>query len=129
VTDEKFIVAKYRLGLALLAGTGLTAFVALLLNVPSFPVTLLASFLLVPGGIVGALVFKSQGLGSPLPILIANALLYSAVDYSAIHFWLRLDVQGETSDRCDCNPGDASGNLGMRAISESALAAGNEGTD
>jgi hypothetical protein len=80
-------VLRYRLILAALCGVGFTALVALLLNVPA--VAMLALVLLTPGGILGAVLVRSQGLGSPSLVLAANAIIYSAVVCVAFHFWLR----------------------------------------
>jgi hypothetical protein len=86
-------VLKYRLTLALLFGIGFTALIALLLNAPLFAATILGSLLLTPGGILASLFFRSQDLGSPLAVLAVNSIIYSAMAYVAVRFWLHLDIR------------------------------------
>lgn len=82
----------YRLILALLLGVGFAALSALLINIPSPGIEYLASLLMTPGGIVASLLERSQGLGSPLAVLAANALIYSTLASVAFRFWIRLDA-------------------------------------
>ncbi len=70
-----------RVFLAGLAGTGFTSLLALLLNVPLQPILYPAFLLLAPGGIVGSVLLKVSRLSSPVPALVLNAALYSAVAY------------------------------------------------
>jgi hypothetical protein len=82
----------YRVILALLCGIGFAALSALLINVPSFATVFLASLLLTPGGILASLVFRSQGLGSPVVLLALNAIIYSVIAFVAFRFWVRFDL-------------------------------------
>src|SRR5258708_3196278 len=85
---------KYRLILSLLAGFGFVGLITLLLNLPFLPVSLGVSIFLMPGGLLGSLYSRSDGLGSPLILMAANALLYSAIAYTAFAWWLRgIDVR------------------------------------
>jgi len=86
--------------LALLFGVGFAALSALLINIPisrlpdipSSGIAYLALLLLTPGGIVASLLVRSQGLGSPLALLAANAFIYSLIAFVALRFWIRLDA-------------------------------------
>jgi hypothetical protein len=70
-----------RLFLAGVAGIGFTSLLALLLNVLSQSILYLAALLLFPGGIVESVLFRFSWLGSPVPILVINSVIYSAVAY------------------------------------------------
>ena len=70
---------------ATLIGIGFTSLLAVLLNVPLQPLVYLAFLLLAPGGIVGSMLFKVSWLGSPVPVLICNAVIYSAAAYLVFH--------------------------------------------
>ncbi len=82
----------YRSILALLFGVGFAALSALLINIPSSGIEYLASLLLTPGGIAASLLVRSQGLGSTLALLTANAIIYSAIAFVALRFWIRPDA-------------------------------------
>jgi hypothetical protein len=43
--------------------------------------------LLAPGGILGSVLIKTLGVGSPITVLILSALIYSAIAYVVIHRW------------------------------------------
>ena len=70
-----------RIILATLVGIGFTSLLALMLNVPLQPVPYLAFLLLAPGGIVTSVLFKLSWLGPPVPVLVSNAAVYSAIAY------------------------------------------------
>jgi len=82
----------YRLTSALLFGVGFAALSALLINIRSSGIAYLALLLLTPGGILASLFVRSQGLGSPLALLAANAFIYSAIAFVTLRFWIRLDA-------------------------------------
>jgi hypothetical protein len=88
------MVARYRLILALLLGFAFTGFVSLLLNVRS-SLALFTLILLMPGGLVVSL-FSEPGLaGPPLPILVVNGLVSSAIAYvSVTYLWRAASLDG-----------------------------------
>ena len=89
---------KYRLVLALLAGFGFVGVITLVLNLPFLPVSLVVSIFLLPGGLLGSVYSPSDGLGTPLIVMAANALVYSVIAYAAFAWWFRnTDVRTERS--------------------------------
>lgn len=74
-----------RLVFAIIAGVGLTSVSALLLNVPSQAVLIVAFLLIAPGGIVGSHLFRISWLVSPVPVLALNAAIYSTIAYLLLH--------------------------------------------
>lgn len=89
--NEMIVGGKYAVALAILCGVGFTALIALLLNLHS-PIVLLLSFLLVPGGIVSAVIFHTKEVGSPIAALVFNAFTYSAVFYLTLRHWLGVSL-------------------------------------
>lgn len=77
-------MTKYRIVLALLCGAGFTSIVLLLtkLLMPT-DISLLLSVLLIPGSLVAVAIVKSQalGLGPPLLVLAADAVIYAAASF------------------------------------------------
>jgi hypothetical protein len=82
-------MTKYKVALPLLAGAGLASLIILLLNVPLFPVTIVATFCLLPGGFLASLFAHANGLRPPLPVLAANTAFYSAIGYLVLGRWVR----------------------------------------
>jgi hypothetical protein len=82
-------MTKYRVLLALLAGAGFASLIILLLNVPFFPVTIMATFLLLPGGLLASPFTHAIELGPPLRVLAANTVFYSAIGYLLLGHWVR----------------------------------------
>jgi hypothetical protein len=75
---------KYRLVIALLCGLGIVSVLLLLLNISSSDaLTVLFSILLLPGGILSALL-PTNGLGQTLLIFTANMLAYSILVFAGI---------------------------------------------
>ena len=76
-------MAVYRVVLSALCGAGLTALIALSLNLTFFP-----AVLLFPAGIPIAMLSKSHSLGSTAALLAANTLLCSAIFLAAFSLFL-----------------------------------------
>lgn len=73
-------MAKYRIAVALLSGSGFASFLLLLLKVsPAAIISGILIFLLTPGGVLADLLSRSKEFSSPLAVLGANALVYSVV--------------------------------------------------
>jgi hypothetical protein len=83
-------MAKYRITVALLCGTGFTS-VLLLLIKPSSPsgIALLLSLLLLPGSLVAHLTVRSQEIGPPILVLTANAVVYAVVLFVGLSIFAR----------------------------------------
>src|SRR6266567_4736633 len=73
---------RYRFAVALLCGTGFTCLVALLLGLsPSAPLSVLLFLCLAPGGIIADLVLNTNEFATPVALLAANSLVYSAISF------------------------------------------------
>jgi hypothetical protein len=83
--EEKNRAGSYRIMAAVVFGSGFAGLLFLLLKatIPTV-IALLLSLLLFPGGILMAPFFPTEGIGSPLAVLVANALVYSIVAYAVI---------------------------------------------
>ena len=81
-----------RLILALLAGVGFTALIALALNIPS-PIALFISLLLLPGGLLASAFVPAPRLESPLLAFLFNACFYSITAYLLLNHWPRLELK------------------------------------
>lgn len=79
------ILGGYRIVASLVSGAGFTGLFFLLIKatIPT-GIALLLSLFLVPGGILLAPFFSSEGIGSALAMLLVNALVYSIVVYVVI---------------------------------------------
>jgi len=70
---------KHSILLATICGVAFTSLIVLALNVAFFPAIFLA-----PGGVLGSLLVRSDGLGSVPFVLGANAIFYSAIFFSVL---------------------------------------------
>jgi len=78
-------MAKYRIAVALLSGSGFASFVLLLLQVsPAAIISGVLGLFLTPGGVLADLLSRSKEFSPPLAVLAANALVYSAVALAAV---------------------------------------------
>jgi len=80
---------KYRMVLAVLAGAGFAASITLLVNAPGSLSPFVALIFLMPGSLLASRLFRSDGLGPPLAVLAASALVYSTIAYVSFALWLR----------------------------------------
>jgi hypothetical protein len=80
-----------RIAFASLCGAGFTALLSLTLHLPS--VSLLASLLLLPGGMIQAAL---RGTDSPLAILLANFAIYSALVFVIASRLPRVEQRAES---------------------------------
>ncbi|HZR28821.1 MAG TPA: hypothetical protein VFA71_08570 [Terriglobales bacterium] len=78
---------RYRFFVALLCGVAFASLSVLLLNI--WPIALPLSMFLLPGAIPVAYLSGSQGLGPPLAVLAANALVYSGIAYAILFAYCR----------------------------------------
>jgi len=81
-------VNKYCFILASIVGIGFTAVVTLSLNVPSSPVLVAAFVFLTPGGIIAS-PRGSLGWGPVISVLAIDAIVYSAIAFATLRYWLR----------------------------------------
>jgi hypothetical protein len=78
--QDKWQMAKYRIAIALLCGSGFASFVLLLLKVsPAVIISVILSLILTPGGVLADLLLRPKEFSTPLAALAANALVYSSV--------------------------------------------------
>lgn len=75
---------RYRFAFAFLCGTGFTCVLSLLLGLSSSALSVLTGVFLTPGGIIADLVVKPKEFSSPILILAANSLIYSAITYAGV---------------------------------------------
>jgi hypothetical protein len=80
---------KQRILAALLSGTGFVSLLLLILKLlPILIVSVAISALLIPGGALVAVLFRSKDFDPPLAVLAADALVYSVVFYIVLSiFW------------------------------------------
>ena len=80
----------YNLSLALLCGVGVTSLWLLLLRVaPTALLSGVLSIFLLPGFLLGALLWRSREFAPPLAVLALNALTYSAIALSMLLVFCR----------------------------------------
>ncbi len=72
---------KYKVLIALLFGSGAVSSICLLLNIHSLVVSVVASILLLPGGVLATFLFRASEITPPLAVLAGNALMYSAAAF------------------------------------------------
>jgi|HubBroStandDraft_1064217.scaffolds.fasta_scaffold30561_2 hypothetical protein len=75
-------MAKYRITVALLCGTGFTSVLLLLIKLSSpSGIALLLSLLLLPGSVIAHLPVRSEEIDPPLLMLAANTVVYAAISF------------------------------------------------
>jgi hypothetical protein len=83
-------MAKYRVAVALLCGSGFTSLVLLLIKLSSpSGIALLLSLLLLPGSVIAHLAVRSREIGPPLIVLAGNVIVYAVVLFVGLSIFAR----------------------------------------